>query len=317
VGIKTRRAFRSRLIYLCLIGISAVVRRLPLRLVRFLGLLTGHLGWHVLRRERRRAMGNITRAFPEWSVRGRARAVRGMFHHLGQSLFEVLWMENLDDAAIERTTTFENMEPILELVRAGRGIVAFTGHCGNWEWMAYCLTKRGIPMSVLQRERNEAQLNQLITRIRATAGIRTIDRGSTGAARELIFALRRGGMLGFLIDQSIRAEGVKVPFFGQPALTPIGPAKLAIRSSAPVVSVFVERRNGKHHVRFNDVIETKDNDDPVALTALITQEIEEAIRRAPEQWVWMHDRWRERPKWEVESKTSNGKRQTSNAPHAL
>ena len=278
---------------------STVVRRMPLRAAQLCGWLIGHLGWHVLRRERRRATANFTMAFPDWSAYERAAAVRRMFHHLGQSLFELLWMPNLDDAKIAETTTFENMEPILELVRAGKGIVAFTGHCGNWEWMAYCLTKRGIPMSVLQRERNEAQLNQFITRIRATAGIRTIDRGSTAAARELIYALRRGGMLGFLIDQSIRAESVKVPFFTHPALTPVGPAKLAIRTGAPVVSVFVERSGGKHHVRFNDVIETRTNDDPVALTALITQEIEDAIRRAPEQWVWMHERWRDRPEWDL------------------
>jgi KDO2-lipid IV(A) lauroyltransferase len=301
VASPTRRAFRSKLIYGALVAATAIVSRIPLRIARMLGWLTGHLGWHVLRRERRRATANIAMAFPEWSALERGAAVRRMFHHLGESLFEILWMPQLDDAKIEKTTTFENIEPILALVREGRGIVAFTGHCGNWEWMAYCLTKRGIPMSVLQRERDEAQINQLITRIRATAGIRTIDRGSTGAARELIFALRRGGMLGFLIDQSIRAESVKVPFFGRPALTPLGPAKLAIRTGAPVVSVFVERSGGKHHIRFNEVIETKSNDDPVALTALITQEIEDAIRRAPEQWVWMHDRWRDRPDWDIDS----------------
>ena len=297
-GLK-RRAFRARLIYLALLALSAVVRRLPLSVARFLGLATGHFAWHVLGRERRRAKANIAIAFPEWGARQRASTIRRMFHHHGQSLFEILWMPKLDAAKIAKTTTFEGIEPILEHVRAGRGIVGFTGHCGNWEWMAYCIAKVGIPTSVIQRERDEADLNRFITRIRATAGMRTIDRGSTGAARELIFALRRGGILGFLIDQSIRVESVKVPFFGQLALTPIGPAKLAIRTGAPAVSVFIERRNGKQHIRFNEIIDTRDNDDPVALTALVTQDIEEQIRRAPEQWVWMHDRWRDRPQWDV------------------
>ena len=213
-------------------------------------------------------------------------------------------MPKITDATIDRTTTFENLEPVLELLRSGRGLVAFTAHCGNWEWMAYCLTKRGVPLSVLQRERNEEHLNEFITRTRASAGIRTIDRGSTGAARELVASLRGGRMLGFLIDQTIRAESVNVPFFGKPALTPIGPAKLAIRMRAPVVSVFAERRGDKHHVRFTEIIETSSNDDPIALTALITQEIEEQIRRAPEQWVWMHERWRERPDWDVARSSS-------------
>ena len=284
---------------------GALVRRLPFRLAQLFGLATGHLGWHVLGRERRRALANIAIAFPEWTPRRRLAVIRGMFHHLGQSLFEMLWMPNLDEKSLKRTTTFEGMDPILDLVRAGRGIVGFTGHCGTWEWMAYCLAKAGIPMSVLQRERDERDLNRLITSIRATAGMRTIDRGSAGAARELIGALRRGGMLGFLIDQSIRAESVKVPFFGRPALTPIGPAKLAIRTRAAAVSVFIERRRGRLHIRFNEVIDTRETDDPIALTAVITQDIEEQIRRAPEQWVWMHDRWRDRPQWEIRTNETN------------
>ena len=298
------RAFRSKLIYGALVFLSAIVRRLPLRVARFLGLAMGHFGWHVLGRQRRRSMANITIAFPDWTVRQRATAIRRMFHHFGQSLFEILWMPNIDMKKIEETTTFEGLEPVLEHVRAGRGIVSFTAHCGNWEWMAYCLTKLGIPMTVLQRERDEAQMNDFITRIRATAGIRTINRGSISAGRELIVAIRHGGMIGFLIDQSIRTESVKVPFFGKPALTPIGPAKLAIRTGAPVVAVFAERRGGKHHVRFTEIIQPASNDDPIALTALITQDIEDQIRRAPEQWVWMHDRWRDRPQWDVGDKGS-------------
>jgi KDO2-lipid IV(A) lauroyltransferase len=272
---------------------------MPLRVARVFGFALGHVAWLVLRRERTMALSNIAMAMPEWSRRRRTAAIRAMFHHLGMSVFEMVWLPNLDAKSLYETTVFENMEPITELARNGRGVIAFTGHCGNWEWMAYAIAKSGIPMSVLQRERNEADLNRFITTIRATGGIRTIDRGSTASAREMILALRRGGILGFLIDQSIRVESVKVPFFRKPALTPIGPAKLAIRTGTPVVSIFVQRRGGKQYVTFKDVIDTRTNDDPVALTALITQDIEDQIRRAPEQWVWFHDRWRDRPKWDV------------------
>ena len=295
----SRRAFRTRILYAVLIGVSTIVRRIPLRAGRLFGYLLGHVAWLVLRRERRRALANIALAMPEWSRRKRHAAIRSMFHHLGQSLFELIWLPNLDAKSLAETTVFENIEPVVELARQGKGVVGFTGHCGNWEWMAYAIAKYGIPMTVLQRERNEPQLNRFITRIRATAGIRTIDRGSTAAAREMIGAIRRGGILGFLIDQSIRVESVNVPFFGKPALTPIGPSRLAIRTNAPVVSIFTTRRNGKHYIRFNEVIQTSANDDPIALTALITRDIEEQVRRAPEQWVWLHDRWRERPKWEI------------------
>jgi KDO2-lipid IV(A) lauroyltransferase len=268
----------------------------------------GHLSWHLLRRERRRALENIAIAFPEWSERRRSATIRGMFHHLGQSLMEMVWLPNLDRPALERTTHFEGLDPVLELVRAGRGIVAFSAHCGNWEWLANAVATAGIPLTVLQRERDEPELNRFITQNRAYAGIRTIDRGSTAAAREMILALRRGGFLGFLIDQNIRAESVKVPFFGKPALTPIGPAKLAIRMETVVLAIFIERRSGKQYVRLTEPIEARRGNDPVALTALITQDIEDQIRRAPEQWPWFHKRWRERPEWDVSERRTSESR---------
>jgi KDO2-lipid IV(A) lauroyltransferase len=270
-----------------------------LPVARAIGIVLGHLAWHAARRHRRIALRNIAAAFPEWSERQRRATIRGMFHHLGESLMEIVWLPNLDIATRDRTTEFEGFEPILELAKNGRGVVAFTGHCGNWEWLAYSAATFGVPVTVLQRERDEPEMNRFITRIRSRAGVRTIDRGSTGAARELMSAIKSGGFLAFLIDQNIRTESAKVPFFGRPALTPIGPAKLAIRTGAAVASVFIERRNGKQYVHFNPPMETRRDDDPIALTALMTADIEEQIRRVPEQWVWMHERWRERPEWEV------------------
>lgn len=186
------------------------------------------------------------------------------------------------------------------MVRDGRGMVAYTGHCGNWEWLACCVASYGISLTVLQRERDEAEINQFITETRARFGIGTIDRGSTSAARAMLRALKNAGALAFLNDQNIRAESAKVPFFGRPALTPIGPARLAIRAGVPLVGIFIERGDdGRQHIVFDEPIETSRDDDPIALTTRMTARIEAQIRRAPEQWVWMHERWRERPEWDV------------------
>ena len=108
-------------------------------------------------------------------------------------------------------------------------------------------------------------------------------------------SLRHGGLLAFLIDHNIRTESVKVPFFGRPALTPIGPARLAVRAVAPVMLCFIERRDGKQIVHFQKPFVSSD---PVEITARLTAAIEAQIRRAPEQWVWLHNRWRERPDWD-------------------
>jgi KDO2-lipid IV(A) lauroyltransferase len=244
-------------------------------------------------------MRNMAVAFPDWSATQRRHVAREMFRHLGASLFEIVWLPNLE--AKSPLNTFEGFDRVVDMVRDGRSVVVFTGHCGNWEWLATAVGQR-VPVTVLQRERTEAGLNDFIAGIRARSGIHTIDRGTTAAGRELIRAMRKPGCVAFLIDQSIRAESAKVPFFGQPALTPIGPATLAIRAGAVAVAAFIERRpDGTQLIRFQEPIETHRDDDPIELTARLTRAIENQIRRVPEQWVWMHDRWRDRPKWDIAS----------------
>jgi Kdo2-lipid IVA lauroyltransferase/acyltransferase len=300
VASPAHRAFRAGLLYRAVVAVSAVARHLPLGLARAIGIALASVGWLVLRRDRRRALEQLALAFPDWTPRARLTIARRMFHHLGRTLMEVLWLPNLDSATRDRTTAVEGLERARTLVREGRGMVAYTGHCGNWEWLACCVASYGLPLTVLQRERNESEVNDFITDLRARFGIMTIDRGSTAAAREMLRSLKRPGFLAFLIDQNIRAESAKVPFFGRPTLTPIGPARLAIRAEAPVVGIFIERRDdGTFLICFDAPIETTRDDDPIALTARMTARIEAQIRRNPEQWVWMHERWRERPQWEV------------------
>src|SRR6266542_5371413 len=166
-----------------------------------------------------------------------------------------------------RTTEIHDEHYIDQALASGRGALIFTGHCGNWEWLAATVSLLGHPLTVLQRERDEPDLNRFIMRIRSRFGMRGIGRKSSASALEMFRALRGGGLLAFLIDQNIRAESVKVPFFGQPALTPIGPAKLAVRAEAPVM-----------------------------ITSRLTSAMEQQMRLAPEQWVWLRPRWRERPK---------------------
>lgn len=303
------RARRGRIVYRLLVVLSAIVQRLPLGVARACGVALGHIAWHVVRRERRLAMNNLAQAFPDWTKRQRSATARAMFHHLGRIVFEMLWLPRFDAATRERTTEVVGLEPFRELMRRGKGAIAITAHHGNWEWAAVCVASLGVDVTALQRERNEADINRFVTALRTRHGIRTIDRGSVSAAREMIQSLRRGGLLAFLIDQNIRAESAKVPFFGRPALTPLGPAKLAIRTETPIVCIFTELRGSKYVLTFHEPIEVARDDDPIALTATITAAIEAQIRRAPEQWVWLHDRWRERPKWDVESQKAEGRGQ--------
>ncbi|HKO55044.1 MAG TPA: lysophospholipid acyltransferase family protein [Thermoanaerobaculia bacterium] len=289
------------MLYAALRLLQKLAGLLPLDALRAFGRFLGRLAWLVLLRERGRALEHIRLAFPEWSEAQRRDTIKKMFRHLGQSLMEILWLPRLDDAARARLTQWEGLERLQPYLDAGRGVVIFTAHVGNWEWLANAFGALGAPTSVLQRERSDPRLNRFITEVRARVGVQTIDRGSNASALQMLKAIKRGA-LAFVIDQNIRTDSVKVPFFGRPALTPIGPAKLAVRAEAVVVTILIERRpDGTHLAHVSEPIETRRDDDPVALTARATREIEEQIRRVPEQWVWMHRRWRDRPQWDVSS----------------
>jgi len=299
------RAFRSRAVYRAVAIVTAIGRRIPLPIGRFLGRSLGRLAWHVVPRERRRALANIAIAFPEWTEAQRRDTIRAMFRHLGMCLFEIAWLPNLTPETRDRYTKYEGIDRTMQLIDSGRGFVVFSAHCGNWEWLSYTVGLQGRPLSVMQRERDEQGLGRFITELRARSGVRTIDRGSASSAREMIKAIRGGGMLGFVIDQNIRTESVKVPFFGKPAPTPIGPARIAVRTGAlGVIGVCERLPDGTNVSRFLEPFECA-GADPVEITARVTREVEDQIRKTPEQWPWFHDRWRERPDWDVDATRSS------------
>lgn len=289
-----RQTFRNWSIYQGVRLASRIGRSLSLSSARRLGIAIGRLSWSVVAKERNKALRHLALALPELSEGERVGIARQSFAHLGQSLLEICWLPNLDATQLERTTSIEGLEHFRAAVDGGRGVVLFTGHCGNWEWMAATIGLLGFKMNVIAREIYDPRLNAFIIRSRATHSVKTIGRGSTSSAREILQTLKEGAVLGVLIDQNIKAETVTVPFFGHPAPTPVGPAKMAVRAGAAAIAGFIEFRDGSQHIRFEAPIFTSRTDDPAALTARLTAAIEGQIRRAPSQWVWMHDRWRER-----------------------
>ena len=183
----------------------------------------------------------------------------------------------------------------VEAARAsGRPLLFMTGHCGNWELIPTLLDDAGIHIAAVARPLDDPALQQIVVDLRAHFGTRTIARGTRGAARQLLEMLRSGGALAMLIDQDTKVDGVWVPFFGHPAFTPVGAAKIALRQGTDVIPTFVERLpDGSHLIRIHPPLDLPQ--DPKEATAMMTQAIEEQVRRHPEQWVWMHRRWRRQP----------------------
>ena len=272
--------------------LTSTLGRLPWRAAQRVGRAIGTLGWTLSRRDRRRALDHLALAFPDRSEAERRRLGRDCFRHLGTVLGECLHLFRRDCAFVGSVVDVQGFEIIEEIRREGRPLVLFTGHCGNWELLGAAVNCRGVEMTVVARSLDEPEQQEMLAGLRARFGTPTIERGGEGAVRQLLGTLRRGGALGMLIDQdSGKMEGVWVPFFGRPAFTPVGAAKIALKQRAAVIPVFIERlTDGNHRICFQPPLDLPD--DPRQATALMTSKIEEHIRRRPEQWVWMHRRWR-------------------------
>jgi Kdo2-lipid IVA lauroyltransferase/acyltransferase len=293
------RQRRHNLGYLALRGFLAAARPLPLGCLRGFGAAAGRLALLTARRDRGRALAHLELAFPDRDETWRTRILRASATHLGSLLGEVAWLWSVQPTALLARTEIVGLEHLQD-ARADRlGAVLVTGHCGNWEWMNLALGASGLAMSVAAREVYDPRLDGVAQHLRGRFGGDTVLRGPEAGGR-LVRALRRGRVMGILIDQDIDAPGAFVEFFGRPAWTPVGAALLALRTGAPVVPGFAARLpDGRMQVRFEPPIPHPAGQDLEAraalLTAMLTARIEAQIRQHPSQWVWMHRRWKRRP----------------------
>jgi len=279
-------------------ALAAVIGRLPRGAAQAFGRGVGHLAWTFARRDRNRALTHLEQALPELPEAERRRLARACLVHQGVNLGEFLWLLSADCPAVAAWVEAEGWEEVEAARAAGRPIMILTGHCGNWELLAAWIGCRGLGMRVVARELDAPELQKLAVALRRRFGTETIARGGTGAARQLLATFREGGALGMLIDQDTKVEGVWVPYFGHPAFTPVGAAKIALRQAAAVIPTFIERlEDGRHRARFHPPLELPE--DATAATAKMTAAIEAQVRRVPEQWVWMHRRWRHQPPREM------------------
>ncbi len=293
------RKLRHDLGYALLRALLAASRLLPLPVLRGLGWSIGRAALPFARRERGRALAHIARAFPEHDEAWRRTLARRCAGHLGRNLGEVAWLWSASPEAVLARTEFVGLEHLTGGLRPDRGAILVTGHCGNWEWLNLGLGASGIPMTVAAREVYDPRLDEVARHLRARFGGESALRGK-GAGGKLVNAARHGRVIGLLIDQDIDAPGVFVEFFGQPAWTPTGAALLAVRTRCPVVAGFATRMpGGRFRLTFSPPIEMPfgaDLDTAVArLTAAFTAHIERQVREHPEQWVWMHRRWKHQP----------------------
>ncbi len=248
---------------------------------------------------------NLRIAFPEWTEAKREQVLREAFEHLGRCVAEFAWMARQSDDALRERVRVEGVEH-LEAAKgssddAQRGVIVLTAHLGNWELLGRAMTAHGYPLSIVHRGRDNPILESLAAEARSGAESDLLRRGN--AARGALRALRTGRFLAMPYDQNCRRdEGVFVPFFGRLAASRVAPVRLAQKTGAPVLPVFIEREaDGIHHVcRIRPVLPlVEDADNPLAAIVAnarrMNRVIEDEIRRLPSQWIWTHRRWRTYP----------------------
>ena len=273
---------------------------LPWSIALALGACLGRSAFFLLKRERRKSESHFLIAFGNrYSPEERRRVLLKSFENLGRSVAEVLKFSQISAANIDRFVTFEGEERLKEAFSRKKGIIFVTAHFGNWEMMGIALAIKGYPTHVVAAPLYDSRLDHIMIRYRNLHGVETITRGSEGGGKRILSALKRNHILGLLIDQDIEADGVFVKFFDRMAYTPSGAASLALKSGAAVIFGFIVRESGNtHRVMIEgpvDLIRCGDRREEIRVnTALFTRAIEEQIRKMPDHWVWMHNRWQTR-----------------------
>jgi KDO2-lipid IV(A) lauroyltransferase len=251
-------------------------------------------------RLRHTALLNLRLAFPEWSERQRRAIVHRMVKHLGCMAAEFAHIPRFTRETMQRLVVLDGFENYAAAESRGQGVIFFTGHTGAWEIMPIAFSLLHHPIYFLARRIASPRVNRLIESYRCATGNRPIEKNQS--ARIVFRALRQGASVGFLADHNtMPEEAVFVPFFGIQAATTSGAARLALRTGAAVLPSYMywDESLRKHRLRFEAAVELARTGDEEAdvreNTARFTRALEQFVRAHPEQWMWMHKRWKNRP----------------------
>lgn len=285
-----------RILYALIYLFSLLPRAWGLRLGEVLGLL----GFRLIKRRREVALANLQTAFGMvLTEEERERIARRCFQGIGRHFMEVCYLIRYDKEKVGTYVSFQGVNHFERAFKEGKGVVLLTGHFGCWELMAVAFGYFFRPSYVVVKPLDYPPAERLVQHLRGVSGNRSVSKEKS--MRQLIRLLREGQVLGVLIDQNIDwYDGVFVPFFGKRACTNKGLALLIYKTRAPVVPVFiVDRGKGRYVVEFQPPLpwlafgdRTKEIEEN---TAQYNQVIEAMVRRYPDHYFWVHQRWKTRP----------------------
>jgi len=292
-----KKAVRNPAMNLFFVLFFIVGRLMPRRMLIFTGGQLGKLSYVLFPSEKRKTIIHLSQAFPDKNPEEISRISREVFINIGMNFAELIWLPRMKPRHIEKIVEFENITILERLQKSGKPVLIITGHIGNWELLAAAAAHKGYPSAVIARRQNNSWLNNKIIKLRSKWNVETILRDEQGSSRRILNILKNGGFLATLMDQDTKIESVFVDFFGRKAYTPSGPAVISLRSGCEVVIAYIHRNGSlKHKIKFKyvePIARTGFRDiDIVNRTHQFTSLLEEAIKEHPEQWVWMHKRWK-------------------------
>lgn len=295
---RARKAVEVRLSRGALVVVRAVLGALPRERAFRLGERLGDVMYTLFRHRRRIMLRNMEMAFgSERTPEEIAALGRACMRHLGRSLAEFLLLPAQPDGWLDQVYDIVGRENLDAALARGKGVLLAGGHLGNWELGGVRLASAGYPVTVIAREMDDPRLETWVHDIRSRFGLAVVGRDDT---RKVLRCLRRNEPVGILADlnTSPGPNAVTVRFLGQEALSPNGTARLAVKTGAPIVpALFYRKTDGRHVAELRPMIladpDAADSQAEVLrLTQAITDHLEAAIRRHPEQWMWLNDRWR-------------------------
>ena len=288
------KCLRNSALYHLVRALIGLMNTLPRKRALSLGGWIGGLAYLAARGPRRLTLSNLTLAYGEAHSRSQIRHLgRTVFQELGRNVVDVARMPRVTADNVDGLVRVDGLTYLESAYGGGKGVVAVSAHLGNFELMGAFLALKGFAVTVVAAPLYDLRLDALLRENRVRSGLEVVTRDRATSA--VLRALRKGHVVGLLVDQDTRGPGIDVPFFGHPAKTPIGPAVLADRVGAPIVPMAIHRLPDDTHlltVRPPIRPAGRTPEDVEQTTRAYTGELERFIRKAPAQWVWMHDRWK-------------------------
>ena len=284
-------------------GVAFIVTNLPRSVQMALGSAIGRLWFDVLRIRRKIAIDNVTIAYPELSLKERTRIARASLISMGQTLVEYFSFPFLKSETIRERFEIEGEEHMINALAQGRGVIMLTLHLGNGDYALTGLSRMGYPINLISKEFKARWLNDLWFGMRKKQGTKFI--APEKSSFDILKALRRKEVVVFVLDQFMGPPvGVRTRFFGKVTGTAMGCAIISDRTKAPVLPAYTyRRRNGQAVIAFDPVMpdtltaaspDHSLRDENIAvMTQSYTDKIESIVRRHPDQWMWIHRRWKE------------------------